>query len=67
MQENMIQAPTMCEAKSLRSLGVMEQLNIRKEKTMQELDEINKTIEMFSAHPEFEQCLSQLARVGIYR
>ncbi|MDD5394901.1 MAG: hypothetical protein PHE17_17935 [Thiothrix sp.] len=65
--QGLIQAPQMCETKSLRNLGVMEQLNIRKEKATQELDEINKTIEMFSAHPEFEQCLSQLARVGIYR
>jgi len=53
-----------CEAKPL---GVMEQLIVKKERLAQQVAEVDATIEMFEKHPEFEQCLTQLARVGIYR
>jgi hypothetical protein len=53
--------------KEARPLGVMEQLRHRRYKAVAELQEIDATIAMFEKHPEFEQCLSQLSRVGIYR
>ena len=56
----------MCE-KTPRSLGVMEQLQHRRDKAVLELQEIDAAIAMFEKHPEFEQCLTQLARCGIYR
>jgi len=53
-----------CEAKPL---GVMEQLIVKKERLAEQMAEVDSTIVMFEKHPEFEQCLTQLARVGIYR
>jgi hypothetical protein len=61
---------TACINKSpdrLQQSSVMEQLRQRREKTVQELAEIESTISLFEKHPEFERCLTQLARVGIYR
>ena len=50
-----------------RPLGVMEQLNMKRERLVKEMEEVAATIAMFEKHPEFEQCLTQLSRVGIYR
>jgi hypothetical protein len=57
-----------CISKSperLQQSSVMDQLRQRREKAVQELAEIESTISLFEKHPEFEQCLTQLARVGI--
>lgn len=51
----------------VRKAGVMDQLQNRKNKAIQELEEIEKAIALFKQHPEFEQALTQLSRVGIYR
>jgi hypothetical protein len=52
---------------SARRLSIAEELQVRRGKLVEELAEVDKSIELFAAHPEFEQCLTQLARVGIYR
>jgi hypothetical protein len=54
----------MCDAKPL---GVLEQLQVKRGHLLQKIAEVDKTIEVFTKHPEFEQCLTQLSRVGIYR
>lgn len=50
-----------------RPASVMEQLRHRRDKAIAEVKQFEETIALFEAHPEFEQCLSQLARCGIYR
>jgi hypothetical protein len=58
-----------CESKDLvsRKPSIMEKLQQKRDKCKQELVEIENTITLFEKHPEFEQCLTQLSRIGIYR
>jgi hypothetical protein len=58
-----------CESKEVitRKPSIMEKLQQKKEKCQAELKEIENTITLFEKHPEFEQCLTQLSRIGIYR
>lgn len=53
-----------CEA---MPLGVMEQLQCKRDQAVKQLEEIDKAIEVFKQHPEVELALTQLSRVGIYR
>ena len=53
-----------CEAKPL---GVMEQLCQKRDRLNEQVADVEATIAMFEKHPEFEQCLTQLSRCGIYR
>jgi len=57
-----------CEKEvEVRQASVMEQLRIKRDRAIKQVKEIEEAIALFEAHPEFEQCLTQLARVGIYR
>ena len=53
-----------CDA---RRLSIAEELQVKRDNLVKQLAEVDKSIELFTAHPEFEQCLTQLARTGIYR
>jgi len=61
-----------CESESSlesinRKPSIMEKLQQKRQKCMTELKEIENTLALFEKHPEFEQCLTQLSRIGIYR
>jgi hypothetical protein len=65
MSSNILACETqVCEA---RPATVLEQLHGKRERAVQQLAEIDAAIELFNKHPEVEQCLTQLARCGIYR
>jgi hypothetical protein len=53
--------------KEARRMTILEELQHRRQKCVQELSEVDAAIEIFNKHPEVEQCLTQLARCGIYR
>ena len=60
----MAKSAALSEAKPL---GVMEQLCQKRDRLVEQIAEVEATIAMFEKHPEFEQCLTQLSRCGIYR
>jgi hypothetical protein len=47
--------------------SIAEDLQIRRDRKVAELAEIDTAINLFNEHPEVEQCLTQLAKCGIYR
>jgi hypothetical protein len=66
--DEIIEGPTCEKAVSeIRETSIMNKLLRKREKAVAELTELDATIKLFKQHPEFEQCLTQLARCGIYR
>ncbi len=59
--------PQTCAISEAKPLGVMEQLVNKRDRLNEQVAEVEATIAMFQKHPEFEQCLTQLSRCGIYR
>lgn len=55
-----------CEIDSRRTT-IAEDLQLRRDRKVAELAEIDAAIDLFKQHPEVEQCLTQLAKCGIYR
>lgn len=56
-----------CAISSPKPLGVLEQLQVRKQEITDQLETINKAIDLFTKTPEMEQALTCLSRIGIYR
>lgn len=48
-------------------LTIAEDLQVQRDRKVKELEEIDAAIALFKKHPEVEQCLTQLAKCGIYR
>lgn len=48
-------------------LTLAQELQRKRDKVTKQLAEIDTTIYLFAKHPEVEQCLTQLAKCGIYR
>lgn len=67
MQGDCLPQTVGCESLDPRQMSVMEQLEQRKAKAVEGLEQIEKAIEVFKEHPEVENALTALARVGIYR
>ena len=63
----LVSRPEGCESLQVREISVMEKLEQRRNKAVQELEEVDKAIAIFKKHPEVESALTALARVGIYR
>jgi hypothetical protein len=47
--------------------SILEQLIENRDALQKQLEEINETIKTMEKYPEFEKCLTQLSRAGIYR
>jgi hypothetical protein len=50
-----------------KEASIIERLIVKRDALQKQLEEINETIETMEKYPEFEKCLSQLSRAGIYR
>ena len=55
-----------CEKEACRP-SIAEDLQIRRDRKAAELAEIDAAIDLFKQHPEVEQCITSLSRIGIYR
>ncbi len=67
MPSGLVSKASECAISEVKSLGVMEQLVNKRDRLHEQIAEVEDTIAMFEKHPEFEQCLTQLSRCGIYR
>lgn len=56
-----------CCKSEARRLTSAEDLRHRRDRKIAELAEIDAAIALFEKYPEVEQCLTQLAKCGIYR
>lgn len=65
--DNANMAVSCCEESPVERPSIMQDLVMKKARLEKEIAEVDFTIELFTKHPEMEQCLTQLSKVGIYR
>lgn len=51
---------------SENKVALLDELNFRRRKVLTELDDLNKAIELLELHPEVEQVMTALKKIGRY-
>ena len=51
---------------SEKKVALLDELNFRRRKVLTELDDLNKAIELLELHPEIEQVMTALNKIGRY-